>query len=128
MLLAEDEDELRNFIARTLKSQGYQVLTAQNGREALQLVANNQAQIDILVTDIVMPEVGGRELAVQLRKSQRTVPIVFISGYTNDPESFRENPPNLEYFLAKPFGSVDLAKKLRQALQDSLAARTTPPG
>jgi PAS domain S-box-containing protein len=91
ILVVEDEDALRQFTARALEAQGYRVILASNGREALALLDQLAGGVDLIVTDVVMPEMGGRDLGAQIRRRSREVPIVFISGYSKDFE-FREDP------------------------------------
>jgi DNA-binding NarL/FixJ family response regulator len=105
ILLAEDEDIVRDLTEQILKNAGYQVLTAGDGAKALALYEEHRAEIDGVVTDIVMPGLGGRGLARQIREHDADLPIVFISGH------HEETPETLQLgtgaaLLQKPF-SVD---------------------
>jgi two-component system cell cycle sensor histidine kinase/response regulator CckA len=87
--------------------------------EALNLLARNEQPLDLVVTDLIMPDMGGRELAAQVRAQRPTLPVLYTSGYSKDVGDSQEAPANAEYFLGKPFGPVDLARKVRQVLEDS---------
>jgi len=116
ILLAEDEDELRKFVTRALEFHGYRVLAVKNGREALQLLQASPQPIDIVLTDVVMPDMGGRELAESIRDERLSVPLVFMSGYSKDLDVYRGTKVSRIEFLQKPFGASDLTKKIREVL------------
>ncbi|HXG70017.1 MAG TPA: PAS domain S-box protein, partial [Gemmatimonadaceae bacterium] len=84
ILLVEDEESVRDLAQRILQSRGYTVLSAQHGGDALQMAAVPGQQIDLVLTDIVMPAMNGRELAEGLRATNPTLPVIFMSGYTDD--------------------------------------------
>ncbi len=84
MLLVEDEEVVRNFAARALKRQGYKVLEASTGVEALEVMEKHKGKIDIVVSDVVMPEMDGPTLLKELRKTNPDLKIIFVSGYPND--------------------------------------------
>ncbi len=115
VLVVEDEPGVRTFIRKALSAQGYQVLEAGNGREALEMLGRGEA-VDLVLTDLIMPGVGGRELAEQVREVSPGLPILYTSGYSRDLGPFQEMLAHGEHFLAKPFGPVDLARKVRQIL------------
>lgn len=116
VLIAEDEEAVRELIGSILQSQGYRVLSAANGVEALRLVESAGVQIDLLVTDVVMPEMGGKELVDRLRAQGMGMEVVFISGYTND-ALFQENILKEGInFLQKPFKALPLIHMVRRAL------------
>src|SRR5262249_30283080 len=81
ILVVEDEDALREVTARMLRRTGYAVLTAADGPEALQLVAEHQGPIDLLVSDVVMPRMLGREVAERLQEVQPDLRVLYVSGY-----------------------------------------------
>jgi two-component system cell cycle sensor histidine kinase/response regulator CckA len=115
VLLVEDEDVVRSFAARALKSRGYEVLEAGSGVEALEVMANNDGRVDIVVSDVVMPEMDGPTLLKELRKSNPELKFIFVSGYPND--AFRESVGNEEFaFLPKPFSLPQLAAKVKEQL------------
>ena len=116
ILLVEDEPMVREVEVQILRHQGYTVVEAENGIEALQLMAAYPGTIDLLVTDVVMPQMGGRELADQLRVTRPNVKVLYTSGYTDDAivQQGLLNP-GLS-FLHKPFLSAALLQKVREVL------------
>jgi hypothetical protein len=115
ILLVEDEAALRDVATKFLEAKGYQVLSANNAAEALLFCAKEQQNIDLLVTDLVMPGIGGKELASRIFQRCPSTHIVFISGYTENHQLVDE----LEFpaqFLQKPFSLSTLAKTIRRAL------------
>src|SRR4029450_9752730 len=111
ILLVEDEEMLREFVSTALSSLGYQVLSAANGREALEIWATRRHEIDLLLTDVVMPEsISGRELAHTLMIDKPDLKIIFTSGYSAElmgPEFERGKGHG---FLAKPYLTDHLVK------------------
>ena len=115
VLLVEDELEVRQFAVRALKRQGYQVLEAADGVEALDLMAANEGMIDIVVSDVVMPEMDGPTLFKELRTRNPSLKVIFVSGYPN--EAFRETMGSDDFaFLPKPFSLPQLAAKVKEEL------------
>jgi two-component system cell cycle sensor histidine kinase/response regulator CckA len=115
VLLVEDEMEVRQFAVRALKRQGYQVLEANDGVEALDVMAANEGEIDIVVSDVVMPEMDGPALFKELRKRNPSLKVIFVSGYPN--EAFRESMGSDDFaFLPKPFSLPQLAAKVKEEL------------
>jgi len=110
VLLVDDEPAVRNLFALALSREGYHVLEAGNGAEALQVAAQLDA-IDLVVTDIVMPVMKGPELAARLRERFPALPFVFVSGYLVSDDL----GPNA-HMLAKPFVRQDLVKKVLEAI------------
>ncbi len=82
MLLVEDEDKLREVIRRLLESEGFHVLEAQNGATALQMLNDANHQVELVLTDLRMPVMDGRQLAAALARVRPNLPIVFMSGFT----------------------------------------------
>ena len=103
ILLAEDDPTVRRFVLSVLEDQGYHVLAAENGIKALELCAGHAGSIDALVTDVVMPELNGRELAQRARLIRPELKVLFVSGYINRGLKDEDilNPSNA--FLEKPF-------------------------
>ncbi|HEU4525975.1 MAG TPA: ATP-binding protein, partial [Gemmatimonadales bacterium] len=116
VLLVEDEPDVRAILARVLRGQGYVVLEAPHGRSALELAADPGTRIDLVVADVVMPELGGRELAARLAELHRDVPVLFISGYTGHDVVERGLIERDRPFLAKPVAPDALARKVRELL------------
>jgi len=111
ILLVEDQDALRAVAARVLEADGYQVLSAADGRAALMLIATVGHPVDLVITDIAMPDVGGQALVAELARHQRTPPVLFISGFS------QEEVPGLSWpLLTKPFPPRDLLDRVRHLL------------
>jgi two-component system cell cycle sensor histidine kinase/response regulator CckA len=117
VLLVEDEDAVRSFAARALGQRGYHVLEASTGAEALDVFSNHHGEVDLVVSDVVMPEMDGPTLMKKLRLKRPDLKIIFISGYAED--SFRRNLDENEdfMFLQKPFDLKELAAAVKAALQ-----------
>jgi len=117
VLLVEDEDAVRSFAARALGTRGYQVLEASTGAEALEVFEAHHGDVDLVVSDVVMPEMDGPTLLKQLRQDNPDIKIIFISGYAED--AFRRNLAEDEnfMFLQKPFDLKELAAAVKAALQ-----------
>ena len=111
ILLVEDEPAVRQLFAQALKRAGYSVYEARNGQEAMKVFDQHGDVIDMLLTDMRMPYMGGAELAHHLRGRRRSLKLLCISGYPGnlDPELAID-------FLAKPFSRDDLLKKVREVL------------
>jgi two-component system cell cycle sensor histidine kinase/response regulator CckA len=117
VLLVEDENAVRILAHRILERAGYRVLDARHGADALLLWRQQAAQIDVVVTDLVMPEMGGRALADALHATNPTLPIVFMSGYSDDEMTRRGFADAQVAFLAKPFSADSLVGAVRAALR-----------
>ena len=117
VLLVEDEEGLRALNARGLASRGYTVLTAGNGVEALEELERSEGKVDLVVSDVVMPEMDGPTLLKEMRKTNPDLKMIFVSGYAE--EAFQKNMPAGEQFafLAKPF----TLKALVEAVKETLA-------
>ena len=116
MLLVEDEDAVRSFASRALASRGYKILEAASGVEALEIMEREQGQVDLVVSDVVMPEMDGPTLLRHLRGRNPDIRIVFMSGYAE--EAFRKNlgPDEDFVFLPKPFTLKKLAETVKAAV------------
>jgi two-component system cell cycle sensor histidine kinase/response regulator CckA len=111
ILLVEDEPAVRQLFAQALTRAGYRVYEARNGQEALKVFDQHGDSIDLLLTDIRMPFMGGNELAQQLRARRPTLKLLCVSGY-----SAGANAELASDFLAKPFSRDDLLSKVREVL------------
>lgn len=124
VLLVEDEDSVRELVSVTLTSRGYKVLEAENGEAGLRIATETQQPIDILVTDVMMPGMGGRELAKQLASARPNIRVLYLSGYTEEavvsPEALG---PGIG-FLQKPFTLQNLAKKVREVLRSKTQTKS----
>jgi CheY-like chemotaxis protein len=115
ILLVEDEEALRKLGRLSLERLGFRVLTAADGREALDLAESAGEAVDLLVTDLVMPAMGGRELADLLRRRRPRLRVLFMSGYAGE-RAADEFPPDAADFLQKPFRLAELAARVREIL------------
>jgi two-component system, cell cycle sensor histidine kinase and response regulator CckA len=120
VLLVEDADALRDLTRRILTEAGYVVLEARNGVQAVRIVAR-QGPVDLLVSDIVMPGMSGRDLALRLRDKTPELPIVFMSGYTDD--ALLGGDFITTRLLPKPFDAEQLLRAVREELDRSVSAR-----
>ena len=116
ILLVEDEEAVRSFAARALRMRGYKVLEAGGGEEALEIVKSDDAKIDLIITDVVMPNMDGPTMVRHVKVLNPGLPVIFMSGYAE--EAFRRNDQNSEdiHFLPKPFGLKQLAAKVKEVL------------
>lgn len=118
ILLAEDEDAVRSLSRQLLESCGYKVIEARDGIEALEILEAAAGEIDLLVTDVVMPRMGGRELAEKIGETMPDLPILFTSGYTGDAVIRHGVLGTTLNFVAKPFELDDVARKVREMLDE----------
>jgi PAS domain S-box-containing protein len=116
VLLTEDEDAIRALSRRILEREGYTVLEARDGREAIRVAAGYPSRIDLLISDMVMPNVGGTELFAHLRILRPDLHVLFVSGYTDDDIIRRGLKDAASAFLQKPFTARALAAAARAAL------------
>jgi CheY-like chemotaxis protein len=116
ILLAEDEEEVRATIRLALESQGYTVLIARNGEEALQIFQKHRGPIHLLVSDLVMPKMSGHQLAERLVSLQPNIKILYISGYADDTIVRHGVLETDTAFVQKPFSLTILARKVREVL------------
>jgi two-component system cell cycle sensor histidine kinase/response regulator CckA len=116
ILLVEDEDPVRAVNSRALSARGYTVLEAASGLEALAIVRDGSQSIDLVVSDVVMPEMDGPTLLREVRKSQPDLKVIFVSGYAED--AFRKNLPEGEAFnfLPKPFSLKQLVETVKKTM------------
>jgi CheY-like chemotaxis protein len=116
VLLVEDEESVRQLVKETLERKGYRVLEAENGEAGLTVAAQHQQQIDLVITDVVMPHLGGQELAQRLRASRPEIKVLYLSGYTEDAVVGEGTVESGKAFLQKPFTLQSLARKVREVL------------
>lgn len=116
ILLVEDEDLVRSLLSRLLDACGYKVLEASDGQSALALFESHREEIDLLLTDVVMPRMGGPELAEKFQSLRPGLPVLFVSGYTDD-AIVRDGVLDLDVnFLQKPFSLETVSRRVRQLL------------
>ena len=116
VLIVEDEDLLRDLARRMLQLAGYVVLTAANGEEALRVLEAQDGRVDLVLTDVVMPGISGRELAVRLALSHPDLKVLFTSGYTDDVIQRHGLLDCTTHFLSKPYSMEELTRKVRATL------------
>ena len=119
VLLVEDEDAVRLFSARALRNKGYKVIEARSGEAALAIMGQDGEPIDLLITDVVMPEMDGPALVQEVRSRRPDMKVIFISGYAEGALRQRSSDGNELYFLAKPFSLKQLATKVKDVLEEA---------
>jgi len=117
ILLVEDEEALRELVGQFLRKNGYTVLEAKNGVEGLLIAERQSGSIHLLMTDVVMPKMGGWELAKRLVVQRPGLKVVYMSGYSEYTATPRQNEEWRETFVQKPFTMAVLARKVRDALE-----------
>src|SRR5579883_129581 len=118
ILLVEDEEAVRTIARIALQTQGYTVLEASSGVEAIRVAEHHPGPIHLLVTDVVMPETGGRQLADSLRTRRTGLGVLYMSGYTDDAVVRHGVVDAADAFIQKPFTPLGLARKVRSVLDD----------
>ncbi|MGL4422153.1 MAG: response regulator, partial [Gemmataceae bacterium] len=123
VLLVEDDDGVRLLTRRVLEHEGYEVLLAHSPEAALKLMEANASTIRVMLTDVVMPTMNGRELANRCREKRSGLPVIFMSGYT--PDEILQQGVELEYsyFLPKPYTPAGLLQVLQKAMMQGPASR-----
>ena len=116
VLLVEDEDGVRALTCHILKQLGYKVLSASNGSEAMRIAAETNEDIHLLLTDVIMPNMGGRQLAEEMVVRHPETRVLYLSGYTDDAIVRHGILEGEAPFLQKPFSPDSLAQKVREVL------------
>ena len=116
MLVVEDEDGVRELLWKILTDHGHTVLEARHGRDALTVAAGYGHPIQLVVTDVVMPEMGAGQLVDQLLLDRPQLKVLYISGYTNDEVTRRGVSRGEAAFIQKPFTSEELMRRVREVL------------
>jgi CheY-like chemotaxis protein len=127
ILVAEDEETLLRMVGAALESHGYLVLEARGGEEALEIAARPGVHVDLLLTDVVMPRMNGRELAERMSRLHPHLKVLFMSGYTEDHVLRRSVMDAGVAFIAKPFRIEDLVRTVRSIIAPASAGRRTEP-
>jgi signal transduction histidine kinase len=122
LLVVEDEEIVREFVCAALSDQGYHVLSAVNGDAGLQIAGEYAGQIDLLITDVIMPGMNGPELSRQLSDLRPGIPVLFVSGYSDNDLAKHGTLPSEINFLEKPFSPASLNRKVRDVLDGSMRA------
>jgi DNA-binding NtrC family response regulator len=116
VLLVEDEESVRQLVRETLTLKGYRVVEAENGEAGLAAAAQHKGKIDLVITDVVMPGMGGRELVKQLAQVRPEAKVLYLSGYTEDAIVSEGTIESGTAFLQKPFTLQNLSRKVREVL------------
>src|ERR1051326_1070030 len=137
VLLVDDEDVIRDFAAEVLREKGYFVLTAEDGEKAIELFKNRPCEIDVVVTDMVMPHASGRQVFAAIKKLQPEIKFVFSSGYTDSDVLQDAVKRGQVQFIQKPYTGDELCKLIRKVMDTktngadsntpSAPARPKPP-
>ncbi len=122
VLLVEDEEAVRRIACISLETQGYTVLVAGGGTEAIRVAKEHSGEIHLLVTDVVMPEMGGRQLAETMRLRRPGLQVLFMSGYTDDAVVHHGVSEATDAFIQKPFSPLGLARKVRAVLDGQITS------
>jgi CheY-like chemotaxis protein len=128
ILIVEDEDMVRSLASRGLRERGYTVLEARHGSDALRQIEVAPRSVDLVISDVVMPEMGGRELGRQLAALKPALPVLFMSGYTGEDVIQRGLLDPGAPFQQKPFAPEGLARKVREMLDASRGAHRNGAG
>jgi CheY-like chemotaxis protein len=126
VLLVEDEDGVRSILTSVLRKFGYRVLAASSGKEAIAICQVPDEHIDLLMTDVVMPEMGGRELAKRVHALRPRIPILYLSGYIDDALLRHGLLREGSFFLRKPVAPHVLALNVRQILDNMIKTDDYP--
>jgi signal transduction histidine kinase/ActR/RegA family two-component response regulator len=125
ILVVEDDEGVRTMIRDALREQGYEILSATNGRDALRELDSAGGAVSLVVTDVVMPEMGGRQMWERLTQQGYDIPVIVMSGYPNGRET-TELLRGAATFLQKPFGPKEIARAVRHVLDASRSASDRP--
>jgi two-component system cell cycle sensor histidine kinase/response regulator CckA len=121
ILLVEDEAPVRAFAARALRLRGYEVHEAEDAEAAMDILADRECRIDLLISDVVMPGMDGPTFAAEARRLRPGLRLLFVSGYAE--ESFRKNLTETDFsFLPKPFSLNDLTVRVKEVLVEGAGA------
>jgi PAS domain S-box-containing protein len=120
VLIVEDNVQVKNLVHEILKTRGYKVLMAENGREAMTLLAAHDAPVDLLLTDVIMPEINGKELFARITKKRPDMKVLYMSGYTANVIAHHGVLDEKVQFIQKPFSATTLAAKAREVLNGSV--------
>ena len=121
MLLVEDNDDLRGSTVELLEGMGLSVLVAADGKRGIEVFSAASGEVDLLITEVVMPGMNGREMAEQLRRLRPELKLLYISGYTADVMLRHGLSEGRVNFLQKPFSASQLAHKIQEVLAQKAA-------
>jgi DNA-binding NtrC family response regulator len=124
VLVCDDDEGVRRLLAEVLGLRAYKILQASNGKQAVEVAGRHRGPIHLLVTDLVMPEMGGMELAAELRRRDPALRVLYVSGYTEDAATLSEPLGPNTCFLAKPFLPGDLTSAVFSMLEQRADTRS----
>ena len=117
LLVVEDEEQVRELVIEMLETHGYHVLEASNGKEAISIYNKNRDSINLILTDVVMPEMGGKKLIQSLNNFKEGTKVLYMSGYTDNIIGHHGVLNEGVVFLQKPFTLSNLSQKVRKSLE-----------
>jgi DNA-binding response OmpR family regulator len=116
ILLVEDNEQVRNLVFTILQRKGYAVLVAEDGKKALDILDQHKGALDLMLTDVVMPGMNGKELFNRVIEKHAHLKVIYMSGYTANVIAHRGILDEGTDFIQKPFSTEDLAVKVREVL------------
>ena len=122
VLVADDDEDIRALVSFRLERAGYEVVEARDGEEALRVLGDPSQRVNLIVSDLVMPRAGGRDVALAAARLRPGVPTVLMSGYTEDATLRRGALPPGAIFLSKPFSPGQLVECVEDALRPAAQA------
>ena len=125
VLVVEDDELVRDFVCRALEEAGYAIVVAASGDGAMEVLRLNGMDVDLVLTDVVMPGMSGPELAERMTLLAPDTPVLFMSGYIDSSFLGAELHRRPESLLRKPFSAVELRQRVRRALDQRGVARPT---
>lgn len=125
ILLVEDEESVRELTVKILEMNGYSVIEAEDGVEAFEIYKKSYGKIDLLITDVVMPRMSGRELAEKIKRLNPAIRVLFSSGYSDDRDMMRDADSKTIDFINKPFTPEELGGKIRRLLDKKVETNKT---
>ena len=123
-MVVEDEEMIRVLLKRILETCGYTVLTAHDGEEALLIAERHKEPIDLMITDVVMPQMSGHELVERLAPLRPDMSVLYMSGYDDKMVADHGPADGYRHFLQKPFHPNDVANKIREILDKEMSPPT----
>lgn len=119
ILLIEDEPALQEVTCEYLRARGHTVLVASSGEEALEVVARQHEKVSVLITDICLPGIGGREVVERLSKREPSMKVIYISGYSQESSSMQPAAASASIYLQKPFSLQSLGETIRRLCDEA---------
>jgi PAS domain S-box-containing protein len=119
ILVVEDQQQVRELVGRTLRQNGYEVITAATGADALGILRDGGGTIDLIITDVIMPLVSGREMVASARELRPDIPVIYMSGYADGLTTPADIAQGSAVFLSKPFAPAELVRRTREVLDSA---------